>query len=68
MANKGIPLTDTERRSLFEWVLAVDIAVVAKDLTCSEDSIANWIAGLCAPFALQRDKLLRRLKVRASKG
>lgn len=64
-AKRGTPLTVEERRAIFEWVAADGVRVVAESLGCSEDSIANWLAGICTPFALQHKTVQRRLAARA---
>jgi hypothetical protein len=64
MPPRGTPLTPDERRALFAWVLADGAVEVAGDLGCSKDSVANWIAGLNAPFPLQHGILTEKLRSR----
>lgn len=64
MAPKGIPLSPDQRRGLFEWVLAAGAEEVATQLESSKDSIANWLAGLCNPFAIAHRVIARKLTAR----
>ena len=67
MAGKGVPLTDDERRGLLEWTLLEGPEAVGSDLGSSADSIANWLAGLCWPFAPQQRVVARKLKARRTR-